>query len=102
MRTYQQKLAEVAADTETAIASSSNAAGGGKKRDTKLKISAINIQSLMCVKSWRFGFEMESWSAVYYWGLPGISSAASQWKTTNFKPSSSCTTLTSLKARMQM
>lgn len=57
MRTYQQqKLAEVAADIDTAIASSSNAAGEKKKKDTKLKISAINIQSLICVKAWCFLF----------------------------------------------
>lgn len=56
MRTYQQqKLAEVAADIDTAIASSSNAAGEKKtKKKTKLKISAINIQSLICVKAWCF------------------------------------------------
>lgn len=57
VRTYQWWLATAAADTGTAIASSSNAAG----RKKPLKISSINIHSWMEVKSRCFWLRDRLW-----------------------------------------
>lgn len=101
-RTYQLAAA---ADTGKAIASSSNAAGG---KETKLKISAINIQWLMCMESWCFGLDTEcdgkQQSIIGYCRSLWLSGShtASQWKTTNSQPTDPSAVLNCLEVHVNL